>query len=266
MTWAAIGSAGVGLVGSLLGKKKSKTPQVPYYQPKGLSQADTGWQQMFGGATGAATQAAGAAEPLFQQTLQQQQGISYDPYLEAAQTAGGQYDWLSQLAGAQGQAYGQQAGLAGGQQQALYDAANQIYQTGFDPQGAQFAKTQQQLQDQVRASQAARGIGASPVGAAEESQAMQNLDLGWRQQQLANQATALQAMGGASSAGGAQGQLVGANLAGQMGAYGQMPGFTQQGAAIPLSAQQYVAGQPAASAQGYLQGMAGVQNMYGMPM
>lgn len=268
MTWGAIGGAAIGVVGSALTSKKNKggTQQTPYYQPSGLGYADTGWQQMFGGAKDVASQAATTAQPLYQQTLQQQQAIGYDPYLQAAQTAGGQYDWLSNLAGMQGQAYGQQAGLAGGQQQALYGAANKIYQTGFDPQGELFAKTQQQLQDQVRAGQAARGLGASPVGAAEETQAMQNLDLAWRQQQLANQATALQAMSGASGAGGAQGQLVGANLAGQMGAYGQMPGFTQQAAGVPLSAYQYVAGQPAANAQGYLQGMAGIQNMYGMPM
>lgn len=267
MAWIA---ALVGVAGSALmnsgGGSSGTSGQVPYYQPGGLGATDTGWQQMFGGAKDLATQGAAAANPLYQQTLQQQQAINYAPYTQAAQRAGGQYDWLSNLAGAQGQAYGQQAGLAGQQQQNLYGAANQIYQTAFDPQNAQFAKTQQQLQDQVRAGQAARGLGNSPVGGAEENQAMQNLDLAWRQQQLANQATGLQAMSGASSAGGAQGQLTGANLAAQLAAYGQMPGFTQQAASTPITAQQYVAGQPAAAGQQYAQNLGGLQSLYGMPM
>lgn len=267
MTWGAIGAAAVGVVGGALVNKGSSgggsSSQTPYYIPQGLSAADTGWQQAFSGSKDAATQAAQAANPLYLQTLQQQQAINYAPYTQAAQQAGGQYDWLSNLAGLQGQAYGQQAGLAGNQQQNLYGAANQIYQTAFDPQNELFNKTQQQLQDQVRAGQAARGLGNSPVGASEENQAMQNLDLAWRQQQLANQATGLQAMGGASSAGGAQGQLAGANLAAQLAAFGQIPGFTQQAASVPISAQQYVAGQPAAAGQQYAQNLGGLQSLYG---
>lgn len=264
MAWigALIGVAGSALLNSG-GGSTSTSGQVPYYIPGGQGAADTQWQQALAGTSGLASQGASAATPLYQQTLQRQQAIDYGPYTQAAQQAGGQYDWLANLAGLQGQAYGQQAGLAGAQQQNLYGAANQIYQTAFDPQNELFAKTQQQLQDQVRAGQAARGLGNSPVGASEENQAMQNLDLAWRQQQLANQATGLQAMSGASSAGGAQGQLTGANLAAQLAAYGQMPGFIQQGASVPLSAYQYVAGQPAAAGSQYVQNLAGLQGLYG---
>ena len=263
MAWigALIGVAGSALLKSGGGSSGS-SGQTPYYIPEGLSSADTGWQNAFGGTSSLASQGAAAANPLYQQTLAQQEAINYAPYTQAAQQAGGQYGWLANLAGAQGQAYGQQAGLAGNQQQNLYGAANQIYQTAFDPQQQLFNRTQQQLQDQVRAGQAARGLGNSPVGAAEENQAMQNFDINWQQQQLANQATGLQAMAGASNAGGAQGQLTGANLAAQMAAYGQMPGFTQQSASIPITAQQYVAGQPAAYGQQYAQNLGGLQSLY----
>lgn len=264
MPW--IGPA-LGIAGSLFGGGGggggggTSSSGVPYYTPTGLSAADVGWQQAFGQEQALANQAQQSAQPYYQQALQQQGAINYNPYIQAGQQAGQQYGGLAALAGQQGNIYGQQAGLAGQQQQNLYGAANQIYQTAFDPQNELFQKTQQQLQDQVRAGQAARGLGTSAVGGAEENQAMQNLDLAWRQQQLANQATGLGAMSGASSAGGAQGQLVGANLTGQMGAYGMMPGYTQQAAATPISAQQYAYQQPAQAAQTYQQQMQNLQAM-----
>jgi len=208
-------------------------------------------------------QGAQAAAPLYQQTLQQQQALNYAPLAQAGQQAGQQYDWLANLTGQQAGLYGQQAALSGAQQRDLYGAAGQVAQTAFDPQQALYGRTQQQLADQVRAGQAARGLGVSPVGAAEENQAMANFNIDWQNQQLARQAQGMQAMGYGSMAGAQQGQLTGANLAAQMQAAGAMPGYTMQGAQMPLQTQQYIAGQPAAAGSQYAQNMAGLSGMYG---
>lgn len=265
MTWAAIAVGVVGAGTAAYSASKSGGGGGGY-QPQGSGVADADWLASAGAARGISGDVNATASPLYLQALQKQQAINYDPYQQAAQRAGQQYEYLGDLSATQGQQYGQQAMLAGQQQRNLYGASDQIYQTAFDPQQAQFTQGQQRLQDQVRAGQAARGLGNSGVGAGEEDQAMQNYDLAWRQQQLQNQTQGLQAMSGASNAGGAQGQLVGANLTGQMGAYGSMPGFTQQGAQVPLSAQQYVAGMPAQNAGMYSQNMANTQNLYNNQM
>ena len=98
MTWAAIGGAAVGVIGNAViggGGSGGSTGsgQTPYYIPKGLSSADTGWQNAFGGTSSLASQGAAAANPLYQQTLAQQEAINYAPYTQAAQQAGGQYGW-----------------------------------------------------------------------------------------------------------------------------------------------------------------------------
>lgn len=267
MTWAAVGGAAVGVVGNYLVNRNTGGGGGGGggggYVPAGIGAADVGWQQAFGQQQALTGQGATAAAPLYQQTLQQQQALNYAPLAQAGQQAGQQYDWLSNLAGQQAGAYGQQAGLAGAQQRALYGAAGQVAQTAFDPQQALYSRTQQQLADQVRAGQAARGLGVSPVGGAEENQAMSNFNIDWQNQQLARQAQGLQAMGYGSMAGAQQGQLTGANLAAQMQSAGQVPGFTMQGATTPLQTQQYIAGQPAAVGQQYAQGMAGLSGLYG---
>lgn len=100
------------------------------------------------------------------------------------------------------QQYQQGAGTAGqfgmGAGQGMYDIGGQIagqaagglpdvqalLAMGFDPQNALYARTQQQLQEQTRASQAARGIQTSPYGAGLENKAMSDFNIDWQNNQL----------------------------------------------------------------------------------
>ena len=70
--------------------------------------------------------------------------------------------------------------------------ANQIYQNAFDPQSALYARTLQQVQDQTRAAQAARGIELSGYGANLEGQNIANFNIDWQNQQLGREVTGLQ--------------------------------------------------------------------------
>jgi len=254
-----LGSIAGGLMGGGGGSQYSGG--APAYQPTWTSGADTAWQQAYGQNQNIVNQAYQGANPLFQQSLQQQNAINYDPYLQAYGQAGNYYGQGANVAGQQAGAYGQQAALSSQQQQNLYNAGNQVYQTALDPQNALFQQTQQQLTEQVNAGQAMRGLGNSAVGGAEYNQSMQNFDIAWQNQQLARQAQGLGAMAQGSQAGGAQGQLTGANLAAQAGAYGTAGGYQQQAGQVPLSAQQYAAQQPGVVGQQYAQQMAGLQGL-----
>lgn len=236
---------------------------TPAYTPQGLGAADTGWQNAFGQQQNTVNQVGSTVSPLYQQSLAQQQGINYDPYMQAANQAGQQYGNLAGLAGQQANTYGQQAQGAQAQQQAMYGLGQQVAQTAFDPQQALYGRTQQQLSDQINAGQAARGLGTSAVGGQEYNQGMSNFNIDWQNAQLARQAQGVQAAGQANQAGINQGNLMGQNLSAQMASQGQVPTYLQQAAQTPLTAQQYVAGQPAANASAYQTNMGQLSNMYG---
>lgn len=82
-------------------------------------------------------------------------------------------------------------------QKNLYGSGNSVLNTAFDPQNALYNRTQQQLTDQSRAAQYARGIQSSPYGAAVENLANENFNIDWQNAQLGRQATGLQAAQGA---------------------------------------------------------------------
>lgn len=79
----------------------------------------------------------------------------------------------------------------------LYGSGDTVLNTAFDPQNALYNRTQQQLTDQSRAGQYARGIQQTPYGAALENSANQNFNIDWQNQQLARQSQGLQAAQGA---------------------------------------------------------------------
>lgn len=79
----------------------------------------------------------------------------------------------------------------------LYGSGNKVLDTAFDPQQALYNRTQQQLTDQQRAAQYARGVQASPYGAALENSANENFNIDWQNQQLARQSQGLAAAQGA---------------------------------------------------------------------
>lgn len=176
--------------------------------------------------------------------------------------AGGRIAGIGQQAGQQYAQQGQQGGgYLQGQGQSLVPYAQQIMQTGFDPQNALHDRTQQQLQDQVRVGQSVRGIATTPYGAGMENQAMSNFDIDWQNNQLNRQTQAGQAGGnlintGASIYGtgtgmGMQGTQGGANLAtgglqtgantafaglqGGAGLLGQSPNLAFQSAQYPYA-------------------------------
>jgi hypothetical protein len=254
--------AASGLLGGVAASALSGGQQGYAYSPQNVSAADTAWLNAMQQQQSVAQQTGQAVSPLYQQSLQQQQAINYNPYLQGAQQAGQSYAGLAGLAGQQAGQYGQGAALAQQQQQNLYGLGNQVAQTAFDPQQALYGRTQQQLAEQVNAGQAARGLGVSPVGGQEYNQAMSNFNIDWQNAQLQRQLQGIQGAGAASAAGAGQAQLAGADLAAQLAAQGQVPTFQQQAGQVPTAAQQYVAGQPAAAAQAYQTGMAGLQGQY----
>ena len=277
---------------------------------------------------------AGMTDPAYQQSYQLAQGINYNPYLQASQQAGQQYGQLAnQAAGAgnisYGQAaqgfgqqqnlqntgnqyYGQQEQLGRQQQQlgysqlgqsqglasGLQQAGQQAYQSGFDPQNALYNQQFQQATDQANAVNSMYGLGSSGAGAGMTTQAQQNFNTGWENQQLGRQVQGLSAMTGANQAasgilgtgyGAAQQGVSGAgqlnqygatglsqlnqtgiqsgdqgsaNLQAGLGYYGQQPGYTQQSAQTPLGAQQMVAGMPSQNASQYVTGISGSMTPY----
>ncbi|MCK5603821.1 hypothetical protein KAR91_18175 [Candidatus Pacearchaeota archaeon] len=136
-------------------------------------------------------------------------GPTINPYSLTSQTAGGQ---AAALAGGQGLANIGQAG-------AMRDAAGNILNTAFDPRQEVYDRSAQQLQDQVRVGQAARGTAMSPYGAGIENQAMSDFNIDWQNQQLQRQAVGAGAAGAASMQAGNLGQ----QGVGQVQAQGQMP-------------------------------------------
>ena len=268
MPWlAALAAPVIGTIaGSLFGGGGS-TPtsggSSALYMPTNLPKADASWLWANQQQNHLVDNMYSRQTPAYQQTFDAQNRVSYLPYEMAAKTAGDQYASLAAQVAAQGNQYDQAANLATQQQQAMYGAGQNILTAASDPNNALYGRTQQQLLDQVRSGQAARGIGNSPVGAAEENQALSNFNIDWQNQQLARMQTGIQGAVQANQSGGQQGQLMGANLAASLNATTQQPVFTQQTAQIPLSAAQYVAGQPAANANAYGANMSTLASQYG---
>ncbi len=99
-----------------------------------------------------------------------------------------------------GAGYGAQTAKdVAGFSQGLIPYAQQIGQMGFDPQNALYDRTLQQVQDQQRAGQAARGISMSPYGAGLEGDATRNFNIDWQNQQLKRASDAASAMEGLGS-------------------------------------------------------------------
>lgn len=102
--------------------------------------------------------------------------------------------------------------------------AQQMLQTGFDPQNALYNRSYQQNMDQTNAINAMNGVAGSPYGAGLATQSNQNFNIDWQNQQLGRQNTALGAynnsLGTAGSGLTAAGALQGAGLESLLGGYG----------------------------------------------
>jgi hypothetical protein len=85
------------------------------------------------------------------------------------------------------------------QQAATYGP--QILQTGFDPQSALYNRTQQQVRDQLAATNAMQGLSGTPYGAGVQNQGLSNFNIDWQNAQLARQQQAAQGYGALTQAG-----------------------------------------------------------------
>ena len=141
------------------------------------------------------------------------------------------------LAGAQGAAgLGGNAALSGyntgnyltNAGTSLVPYAQQIMQSGFDPQQALYNQQYQQNQAQTNVQNAMSGVATTPYGAGLANQSSQNFNTNWENQELARQAQAAQAAGGLVSAG--------AGVAGQgVTMANQAPSQLVQSAMIPYA-------------------------------
>lgn len=211
---AGLVSAGVGIYGALNGSDTASKVQLPpQFQLPHMTDASTG---AYGGITGLAGQdVPQQTVPLYQQTAMQQYNNPYaQMFLQGAQ-GGAQ---MGQQAGTTG--FGSGAGTIGtgqtfqGAGMSSIPYAQQIAQTAFDPQNALYAKTQQDLVDQTRAGQAARGVATTPYGAAGESDALRKFNIDWQNQQLGRQVAGGQAASGIVNQG-ANTSNIGTGIVGQ---------------------------------------------------
>jgi hypothetical protein len=185
------------------------------YGPSGgnLNAANTSYQNLMGQQTGAAQSVANVPGQVQSITS----GVTSNPYAAGAQTGAntaGAYGTGSVVPAAQ-QGAGALQGL--GNQNSGY--VGQALAQGFDPQNALYNRGYQQTIDQSNAINAMSGVSNSPYGAGVTQQAGTNFNLGWDQNQLANQATAA---GTANTLSGAAGNAYsGANTLGQAAVTGQ---------------------------------------------
>jgi len=237
---AGLVSAGLGAYGALSGSSTaSKVALPPQFNMPNMAGAAQGAYNGIQGLAGAGIPQ--QTVPLYQQTALQQYNNPYaDMFLQGAQGGAGMGMAAGQTgfnAGAGAIGTGQQFQGAG---MSTIPYASAIANTAFDPQNALYQKTQQDLVDQTRAAQAARGVATTPYGAAGESDALRKFNIDWQNQQLGRQiaggqgaAGILQSGAGTSGAGtGIVGQGIGqqtqgastfANAAGlPYSAYGQI--------------------------------------------
>jgi hypothetical protein len=108
--------------------------------------------------------------------------------------------------------FNQAQAMIPGTTQPLINGANQVLQTGFDPQSALYNQQFQQQQDQQNAAAAMNGVAGSPYAAGLSNQANQNFNTNWQNQQLGRQTQALGAAGTADAT--AAGNLEGLQTSG----------------------------------------------------
>lgn len=149
-----------------------------------------------------------AAKPIKGQPIGQQQ-LTTNPWSTA----------MTSAATTAGQQAGQQGAANFGAAGDMRGYTGQMLNNAFDPQQALYNRTAQQLQDQIRVGQAARGTTMSPYGAGVENQAMSNFNLDWQDRQLGRQT---QGIGAAGTAYGQAGNI-GQQGIGQTAAVGSTP-------------------------------------------
>ncbi len=233
---AALGSLGMGIYGATQGAPGSNVqlpPPLPGANKAGYSAMDAipglSGYNTFGSNLGLASDVS--------------MGLFNNPYAGGVQNAA---NFASPFA----MAGGMNTWGAGGN---LFGASNSLMNTAFDPQSALYGRTAQQLQDQTRTAEAARGIGTSPYGAGVEGKVMSDFNIDWQTNQLNRMLAGIQGAIPGYAAGSQMQQqgpvqyIQGAQLPystfqgigqGQLGALQGLGQFGQSASAIPQMQQQ----------------------------
>lgn len=191
---AGLVSAGLGIAGALGGSDTASDVQMPsmFQMPNMMDAA----RNAFAGIQHLPGQnVPGQFAPQFADISQ---SLVNNPYAQMFQSGANNISPYGQAAGLGAYGAGQNFSQAG---QAQIPYAQSIMQTAFDPQGALHDRLQQQLTDQTRAGQAARGVATTPYGAAGESDTLRKFDIDWQNAQLGRQAQGAQAAGGLLTSG-----------------------------------------------------------------
>lgn len=249
---AGLVSGGIGIMGALGGKSTADQVQLPpqFNMPNmgpAANNAFTGIGNL------PATQFGQQFLPQYEQATQ---NLFNNPYAPQFQQGAG-------VAGQMGQ-QGAQSAFQQGQTQTGYGNslapyAGQIMNTAFDPQNALYARTLQQLQDQTRAGESARGIAMTPYGAGVEGNTLSNFNIDWANQQLARQAQ------GAGAASGLIGQA-GTQIDKGQALMNTAPGLYGQASGMPYQAAQTIGQGQQGAISNLFQGGGQAQNLANLPI
>ena len=237
------------IAGGLFGSSNAQNVQLPpqFNMPNMTAAAGNAYSDI---GSLPATQYGQQFLPQYEQATQ---NLYNNPYASTYQQGSAQAGQLGQAAGLNTIGAGQTVQGAG---QSILPYAQTIMNTAFDPQQALYNQTLQQLQDQTRASEAARGIATSPYGAGVENSNLQQFNINWDNNQLARQTQGLSAVDQAvNQAGQSIGQGAGLQTAGAQG-YGAASALPYQaGQQIGTGQQQAISSllQGGSQAQGLAQ-------------
>ena len=136
-----------------------------------------------------------------------------------------------------------QAGMNIGQQAApIFPYAQQVFQTGMDPQNQLYQWLQNQNQQQTAATNAMAGVGTTPYGADLMNQSNMLFNINWQNQQLQRQIAALQSGTSAIQTGtGIEATGAGVQQAG-IGLEAAAPAFEAGTSAIPYATRSQITG------------------------
>lgn len=218
-------TAGIGAAGSIAGlfggspADNVQIPQSPYtpYMGPAVSAAYTGIQNLPG------TGLPGTVLPMAQNAAINLYNNPYAAWMQQGAGTAGQFGTTGAINAFNS---GNTLTSAGG---SLLPYASSVLQQGFDPQSELYNRTLQQMTDQTRAGEAARGISTTPYGAGVENQALGNFNIDWQNNQLNRMNTA------ATGAGNLIGQGGRAIIGGQ-GLAATAPGAYMTGASYPYNA------------------------------
>lgn len=217
-------SMGAGINGGLMDMVNAQSiPHANFNVPGNAIGMDQLWNEAMTAMQSATDRNTGMVDPSIVQAYSKMLGIDPSILVQAGSSAGDQYSGLSDLSQIFSGAMGQQAGQQ-------FSAGQNIYNMGADPQNQLHDYMKSQALDSARSADSSRGIAMSPYSAGNESNAMNQFEMGWQNQQLGRGLAGLQGMNQAN----AQGAM---DLSGSMNFAQAAPGYTMQSAMTPISAQ-----------------------------